>query len=1373
MKTVSIMKTVGFKMSMLNTMKFRQLSRQLTQGVLGAAIASLVSVPALAWNMADTPLFWASGAQPNVMLLLDDSGSMHNITYSEAYGDYITTYSDTARQNESTADDDATDNFDTPWYWCKTMKSGSASLTTSTQGVNRCTDSSGMNAFTVATPQTTGSTGVISGTYINSNTPILCDVTYLNTANSGAGRGFKRAIGTTPSQNIGVMVTSASGTSQTNALQACVRIKEARTAVSPRSVASGVCVTKKGTVEAASLNPKCPSAIDGDTDYEEAYFQWLLTRNALTSQVATGIPAADNGKNLLINFSNTVPNTTTTGVADVITQNATYPNAVTATVTDPKSPRIIPDILRMDAARVAAEKVFTDNKDDLRIGLARFNGTAGANMTTQGARIGANATTVVNAIKLSRAEDNTPLTESLHEIIRYYMGIIPQESVNGTGAFASPIQYRCQKNFAVVLTDGDPTSDAHRAVCGNSSSTIPSKIGDLTGWPAGSMNYDGIADACIGSEEVVLDDMAQWAHDKDLRGAGSTTTSCYGGETPLPATGNDCTGKSWNNTDFVRQTMETYTIGFGLKNDVLVETPETARIDTNNNGLLDAGEPQAAMTLAPAAFSVAADTITMTGHGLKTGDKVLYRRERALNKVNVGGLVDQTNYYAVKVDANTIKLADTESNAKKGTPTTIDITTNGTGNNHVISRGEGRAFFALTADALSQQLASTFKEINKVVASASAVAASSGRYNSGSYVYQGKFNTEDWSGEVNALKVTATTVGTTTTYSVATIPTWSASSTVTAVTRATTPMYTWTDAAGKAKDFTYANLTAQQKLDINSDPNVVSWLKGNVVPGFRDRPSGIIGDVINSDPLLVGELNFGYAKLKDTCTADPTSTYYTAGTGCTGGKLYQKFVDANKVRPGVLYVGTNAGQLHALDATTGAEKMAFIPAGVYVDWVDAPATQNGIREDATDTVTKKLWNLTQPNYVHKFFVDGGPAAYDAWTGTSWKTLLTAGLNAGGRSVYTIDVTDGSFGSPGKILWEYSHPELGYTFSKPVIARLQSGQWAAIFGNGMDSGGDKAQLFIVDAFTGVLIRKIDTGVGSSADENGMASVTVSIDVNRTVTGAYGGDLQGNIWKFDLKSTDSTLWPAAVRLYQAKDSVGNPQPITGDIAVGTSPDISTATMVFFGTGKYFEKNDTSYIATTKPRVNTFYGVMDDKTNTLVSQANLVQQTLSQITVNGATYRTATTNPVNYKPSLNQRGWYVNLVEGSNFQNEKFIGKPLLHGGRIIFVTLVPESADRCSSGGSSYLMELDARTGGQLATSVLDTNGDGVVDDLDTEVAGKKFDDIISDPTILKINDKTEMKIMGSTNAAKSIETVIEAGVPEVGGDTSRMSWLQVQ
>ena len=101
MKTVSIMKTVGFKMSMLNTMKFRQLSRQLTQGVLGAAIASLVSVPALAWNMADTPLFWASGAQPNVMLLLDDSGSMHNITYSEAYGDYITTYSDTARQNES------------------------------------------------------------------------------------------------------------------------------------------------------------------------------------------------------------------------------------------------------------------------------------------------------------------------------------------------------------------------------------------------------------------------------------------------------------------------------------------------------------------------------------------------------------------------------------------------------------------------------------------------------------------------------------------------------------------------------------------------------------------------------------------------------------------------------------------------------------------------------------------------------------------------------------------------------------------------------------------------------------------------------------------------------------------------------------------------------------------------------------------------------------------------------------------------------------------------------------------------------------------------------------------------------------------------
>ena len=57
------------------------------------------------------------------------------------------------------------------------------------------------------------------------------------------------------------------------------------------------------------------------------------------------------------------------------------------------------------------------------------------------------------------------------------------------------------------------------------------------------------------------------------------------------------------------------------------------------------------------------NTITLTGHGLATGDPVYYY---AASNV-IGGLSNSKVYYIISVDANTIKLATSSSNASAGT----------------------------------------------------------------------------------------------------------------------------------------------------------------------------------------------------------------------------------------------------------------------------------------------------------------------------------------------------------------------------------------------------------------------------------------------------------------------------------------------------------------------------------------------------------------------------------------------------------------------------------------------------------------------------------------------------------------------------------
>jgi hypothetical protein len=79
-------------------------------------------------------------------------------------------------------------------------------------------------------------------------------------------------------------------------------------------------------------------------------------------------------------------------------------------------------------------------------------------------------------------------------------------------------------------------------------------------------------------------------------------------------------------------------------------------------------------TIPTTGVNTTAETITYTGHGLTTGDRIKYFDG---GSTAITGLTDETIYYAIAVDADTFKVATTAENATAGTA--VNLT--GTGNN--------------------------------------------------------------------------------------------------------------------------------------------------------------------------------------------------------------------------------------------------------------------------------------------------------------------------------------------------------------------------------------------------------------------------------------------------------------------------------------------------------------------------------------------------------------------------------------------------------------------------------------------------------------------------------------------------------------------
>ena len=413
----------------------------------------------------------------------------------------------------------------------------------------------------------------------------------------------------------------------------------------------------------------------------------------------------------------------------------------------------------------------------------------------------------------------------------------------------------------------------------------------------------------------------------------------------------------------------------------------------------------------------------------------------------------------------------------------------------------------------------------------------------------------------------------------------------------------------------------------------VRWLQGQTVPELRQRQS-LLGDIINANPV------------------------YLQGTDN---------------RAALLLAAANDGMLHGFDAKTGRELFGFLPAELTQG--DAPAIRS----------------LMQPDYNHRYFMDGTPAVREVNISGGPSAVAVGTMGAGGRTVFALDVSDPTDMRAADVLWEFRHPELGTGVTQPTITQLTDGTWAAIFGNGYNSTGYQASLFVVDLATGELIKQIQTDIGSAEAPNGLATPTVTAWPSYNgARFAYAGDLAGNMWRFSLTGNGDVN-----QLYQGNDS----QPITSAPAVTLSSGSPDTLLISFGTGSYFRNGDIGDRSTQQ-----LIGLRDqvNRSSTITQSDLLLQRITGENSQSGFSRRAST----NFAPDSNDVGWRLELPAG-----ERVIAAPSISSSlprRVRFSTLLPDESDPCGGGRSGFFMSLLTDTGGSGGSTTFDFNGDGTPD-----------------------------------------------------------------
>jgi type IV pilus assembly protein PilY1 len=693
---------------------------------------------------------------------------------------------------------------------------------------------------------------------------------------------------------------------------------------------------------------------------------------------------------------------------------------------------------------------------------------------------------------------------------------------------------------------------------------------------------------------------------------------------------------------------------------------------------------------------------------------------------------------------------------------------------HAAVNGHGGFYSATSPQSFSDGLKDALARTEARTGTGASLAANSTQLDAGTVAYQANYVTATWKGDLKAFSVDSSTGA------IKTTSTWAATTELPASSSSSRNIYTDNPAAASTSagyvafkvdattsPATLPALSSAQLTALGSSAtaqvDMINYLRGD--NSKEESPTGGIfrkrdtplGDIVNSQPVYVGK-------------PDPNQFYTESFSGLTGDTSFANYASTNVNRTGLLYVAANDGMLHAFDASSGKEVYAYLPGAVITQ-----GSTNGLKD------------LADPDYggdvAHEFFNDGEMTVADAYFGSAWHTVLVGTTGRGlARAVYALDIT-----SPAaiKFLWERSASDgktnstyIGEMTGKPVIAQTaddtatSTGTWSVLMGNGYNSSAGKAALLQFDIEDGTLT------VHATTDTSGLAAPAVWMDPsgNGVSTKAYAGDADGNVWSFALNTsvgTPVTATPssAGVKLFTAVDKDGAAQPITAGMLAGK--DAQTGNIwVFFGTGQYLSSGDLTSL-----QIQSWYGLVVESVSTdnpavtsgMTRSANLAQRaiTAEQAASGDALAARTVTTAADADSLTGKSGWYIDLKSPVNgAEGERMVTPNQFQGNLLLGTTRIPQATDACNPSGRGWIMAIDPFTGTNPSSNFFDTNGDGVIDSSDaisgTPAAGVGFSSLPNNPIFVGGSMLTSFD-NGTTSSIKTSSST---------GGTKRVSWREL-
>lgn len=974
---------------------------------------------------------------------------------------------------------------------------------------------------------------------------------------------------------------------------------------------------------------------------------------------------------------------------------------------------------RMQMMKTAATQAFSSLGSNYRLGYMSINNNTGSdflNMADLSTGSGRHKAMWFSKFTKARTGGATPLRTTLATAGRYYGGKL--SSINGVSA-TDPMQYACQRNYTILSTDG----------YWNELST-PVRLDGAT--PVGEQ--DGSAARPYldpNATANTLADVAHYYYSTDLRSPAFNNT--------LNPSGVDVAS---NSVADGQQRMYTSTLGLGASGYMLFQEGYTT---------------------------------------LSAGDYY---------DVSVGTSASPSNA------ANGICSWQTSGScgwprAVGNTQTTIDDLW------HTAVNGRGVYYSASNANSLKTGLSNFLSSVQAATSNSAASTSSTPNVSAtNNFVFKSNFRSVDWYGELTRATIDVTT-GTLSEY-----VDWSESGTAkrSANTAASAQhdnlspaarnIYTYNGSAGRLQAFTWESLTPAQKALFQIGGGAIADLSQLCAVGTLCIPGTAQVDSVSAGSSTgAGGLNLvNFLRGDRSNESSDASKYYRARTHVLGDLVdsqpvyvsspqfsykdtgYGSFKAAQSTRQGMVYVGSNDGMLHAFNASTGLESWAYIPS----------------------MLLPNLYKLADKNYASKHvnYVNATPKAGDVYFDNDWHTVLIGGLGAGGRGFYALDITNP--GSP-TVLWEFTHDtrkttgyttdaDLGYSYGIPVITKLSDGTWVVIVSSGYNNvapGSGRGVVWILNAQTGAILKKIDTGAGSSSAAvpgcstapcpAGLAQLSAYVEnasTNNLALRLYGGDLLGHVWRIDLSelsASNAVSTPVVPQLLATlADAHGTRQPITTRPELG---DYLGNHLVFVGTGQLLGLNDLS-----SSQSQSLYALKDPLTspsglsglypnprNTLCSAIITTNCFVKQSLINSGSGRRADSTVQYAVNPGSMNGWMIDLpVSGERMSTDMD-----LQLGTLAFITNIPATGTGCNVGGSSYLNYLDYRNG--LAVAPGTNSSTGVLLSSGTSTG------LSSGLSLVRL---TNGRVVAITNLSDGTSQTNILPTSSVGPSTRRVSWREL-